>query len=327
MPIPAEFQEREYESLFIQEIAHLGGFTWSPGQIDENLLGFDAGMWLAPSLLLRFGFKHGSSHSRHFVKCIVDKFHRFCPCWECRLFRGEKLSKYFLLEWGKFADDFFPKRALNFFAQHKRPYQSTEQGAAGDYWKSAYFQFRIDQNQQRRLEELEHRLGKASVVTYSCAAFMKKKDLWDFANRKEIIKNSNFVSPGKLSGHSRYTFTEPGHVGFANAEPTPIEDSPIFSRLQEAAGAERTEASVTQLVKAAGNAVSNVMAEEDRETGDGALFIQLTSRMHEQFGISEVDEDGEGGAELLRAITNVMAFNTINSTSWAIVSPPETFEE
>jgi len=327
MAISAEFQEREYESLFIQEIAHLGGFTWSPGQTDENLLGFDAGMWIAPSFLLRFGFKHGSGHNRHFVERIVDRFHRFCPWRDYPHYQGERLSKEFLPEWGKFANDCFPKRALNFFAQHKRPYQSTEQGPAGDYWKSAYFQFRIDQNQQQRLAELEQRLGEASVVTYSCAAFMKKKDLWDFAERKKIIKNTNFVSPGKLSGHSRYTFIEPGHVGFANAEPTPIADNPITSRLQEAAGAERTEASFTQLVKTAGNAVSGVMAEEDRETGDGALFFQLTSRMHEQFGISEVDEDEEGGVELLRAITNVMAFNTINSTSWAIISPPETFDE
>ena len=325
MAIPADFQEREYESLFIQEVTHLGGFTWSPGQTDENLLGFDAGMWLAPHFLLRFGFRPGSSDERRFIECVVDWLHPYWPWWDYPLYRGKVLSKEFLPQWGKFANECFPKRALNFFAQHKRPYQSTEQGAAGDYWKSAYFQFRIDQNQQRRLEELEHRLGKASVVTYSCAAFMKKKDLWDFANRKEIIKNSNFVSPGKLSGHSRYTFTEPGHVGFANAEPTPIADNPIISKLQEAAGAERTEASFTQLVKVAGNAVSNVMAEEDRETGDGALFSQLTGRMHEQFGISESDE--EGGVELLRAITNVMAFNTINSTSWAIVSPPETFEE
>ena len=38
MGIQAEFQEREYESLFIQELAKLGSFTWSPGQTDEFIL-------------------------------------------------------------------------------------------------------------------------------------------------------------------------------------------------------------------------------------------------------------------------------------------------
>ena len=323
MAIPAEFQEREYESLFIQDINSLGGFTWSPGQTDENLLGFDAGMWLAPSFLLRFGFKPGFDHKRDFKKRVFYRFYQFWPWLAYPYFKGEELSKNFLPEWKKFADDFFPKRALNFFAQHKRPYQSTKQGAAGDHWKSAYFEFRIDQNQQQRLAELEQKLGESSVVTYSCAAFMKRADLWECAENKQILGNTNFVSPTKLNGHTRYTFTEPGHDGFANTEPTPIEGDPIASKLRQAAESE--EASFTQLAKTAGNAVAEVMAEEGRETKDGALYFQLTSRMHERFGISDLDEGEESGTALLRAITNVMAFNTINSTSWAIISPPKEF--
>ena len=330
MAIPAEFQEREYESLFIQEIARLGGFTWSPGQTDENWLGFDAGMWIAPSFLLQFGFKHDAYDKERFIERLRYKFfrrfHPFCPWCDCApFFKGKKLKRHFLLEWKRFTDEFFPGRALNFFAQHKRPYQSTKQGAAGNYWKKAYFEYKIDQNQQRRLARLEQKLGNSAVVTYSCAAFLRKSELWEFQSQEKIIKNSNFVSPNKLNGHSRYTFTEPGHNGFANTEPTPIKDTPLGSKLLLAA--ERSEASFTQLVKAAGNAVLKVMKEEERETGDGTLFFQLTSRMRELFDIIEIGEGEEDGGELLRAITNVMAFNTINSTSWAIISPPKEFPE
>ena len=37
MAIPSEFLEREYESLFIQELSKLGSFTWTPGQTDESV--------------------------------------------------------------------------------------------------------------------------------------------------------------------------------------------------------------------------------------------------------------------------------------------------
>ena len=41
MPI-AEFCEREYESNFNGQITKLHKFVWTPGQVQEHILGFDA---------------------------------------------------------------------------------------------------------------------------------------------------------------------------------------------------------------------------------------------------------------------------------------------
>lgn len=320
MAIPAEFQEREYESFFIQEIAKLGGFTWSPGQTDENLLGFDGGMWLNPHFLYQFGFP-----SDFDKKTILERLaHRFdyLYLWHPHFMQGKRLHNEIVEGWHKFANGIFPDRSLNFFVQHKRPYQSTERGAAGDYWKGAYFEFHIDNNQQRRLQQLELQLDTAGVVTYSCAAFMKKTDLYDFQQSQQIIKQSNFVGPSHLVGHSRYTYTQPGHTGFANADPTPIRDETILSRLLSAS--ERVEGSFSSKIKQAGRAVSNVM-EEESPNGTG-LYFDIVERLEYSFGI-DIEAKDRRDETVLNSIAKIMAFNTVNSTSWAIITPPKKLED
>lgn len=114
MAIPSEFLEREYESLFIQELNKLGSFTWTPGQTDEFLLGFDGASWVNPLQLMKFGFPK---------PVPTSKLRKFFPYWPLKFWHGEHLTRHFLHYWEKFADDFFPPKALNFFfninAQYK----------------------------------------------------------------------------------------------------------------------------------------------------------------------------------------------------------------
>jgi len=304
MGIPSEFVEREYESLFIQELNKLGSFTWSPGQTDEYLLGFDGASWVDPRLLMKFGFPS---------PVLVKRMRRFLPFWPREFWYGESLSSEYLEGWQKFADDFFPKNALNFFVQHKRPFQTTELGAAGAHWKKAYFEVKIDKDQQRRLEILEDYIGQSGIVTYAGAAFLSKKELWKHQENRTLISSSNFVSAKKLQGHSRYTYIEAGHSGFANEEPTEINDEPILKRIQSAY--EYSEANFTDQIKRAGKIVEKVMLESDsNRTG---LYFSLQNRVLERtdFGL-DVDS-------LFFSVLRVTLFNMVNSTSWMVISKPD----
>lgn len=304
MSIFSEFQEREYESLFIQELAKLGCFTWTPGQTDEFYLGFDGGSWVNPLMLLNLGFV---------APRPAPRMLRWWPFWEPEYWKGVRLTPELVRDWQRFADDYFPPKLLNFFVQHKRPKQTTKQGAAGAHWKQAYFEFPIDKQQQSRLEALEDKLGDQGVVTYASAAFLKKKDLWDCQNQGTIISSSNFVSSLKLKGHSRYTYIEPGHLGFANEEPTPIEGVPIITRLRSAY--ERSEGGYSTQIKLAGNLIDEVMS-EDEDKGV-SLYYELLGRLRETIDRSRDDKG------LLDSIFKISAFNTANNTSWILVSNPE----
>lgn len=301
MAIPSEFVEREYESLFIQELNKLGSFTWSPGQTDEFLLGFDGASWVNPVHLMKFGFP---------TPTPISTVRKYFPFWPLEFWHGEILAREFLQDWQRFADDFFPSKALNFFVQHKRPIQMTEQGAAGDHWKRAYFSFKIDKAQQKRLEIVENRLGLSGIVTYAGAAFLSKKDLWKHQHDQTLIASSNFVGAGKLAGHSRYTYVEAGHSGFANEEPTIINDEPLIERISSAY--EYSEGGFSHQIKRAGKIVYEIMSEEDPDaTG---LYFSLESQILDKTDF-RVDD-----SEFFIALLRVALFNTVNSTSWMIIS-------
>jgi hypothetical protein len=303
MSIPAEFQEREYESLFIQELSKMGSATWSPGQTDEFLLGFDGAAWIKPWSLLRFGFPAGAPRPP------------FWPIFRFNLWQGRELGRELFREWEDFAEDFFPARSFNFFVQHKRPHQSTAQGASGDYWKQAYFEFKIDKQQQMRLEKLEHALGAGAVVTYSCPAFMLKRELWAYEKNAKLIANTNFVSPSLLKGHSRYTFLKPGHSGFANEDPEIINGEPL--RVRFVAADERSEGGLSSQILNAGNAIHDLMSEEPEESA--ALYRLILERL------SEVSGRISGGL-LFQAIKRIVAFNGANGTSWVVLTRPQIME-
>ena len=305
MSIPPEFQEREYESLFIQELTKLGSTTWSPGQTDEFFLGFDGASWVAPLQLMKFGFPTSGPTPRWQS--------RFWPFWLPEYWYGERLHPEFIKEWRRFADDFFPPKSLNFFVQHKRPYQTTEQGACGDHWGQAYYEYKIDRQQQERLEQLESKLSNAGIVTYACAAFMKKADLWKHEENTSLITNSNFVSAGALNGHSRYTFIEPGHSGFANADPKEIQDRALLERISDAY--ENSEGSFSYQVKSASIAVQEIMDEE--APNRTSLYHQILNR---GLGRLDISLDSENPVVPL---LQVLSFCTVNSTSWSIINKPK----
>lgn len=305
MSIHAEFQEREFETLFNQELTKLGCFTWSPGQTDEFLLGFDGATWIDPLKLMRFGFRTPND---------IPAWYRFRPMWEPEFWYGRELSPSLIQDWFVYAEEMFPPIALNFFVQHKRPKQTTEQGACGDHWGQAYYEYKINKQQQRRLEQLERKIGNSGVVTYCCAAFLKKSDLWKNEEKAKIIENSNFIGASQLNGHTRYTYINAGHEGFANSEPKEIKDKPILQKIVNSYG--RSEGGLIVQLKSAANIVEEIMNEED--PNGVSLYFRLVNRLLDGF------ESRRSATGIIESIVKVMAFNTVNSTSWTIIaSPPE----
>jgi len=237
----------------------------------------------------------------------MRKYFSFLPF---EFWRGERLTPEFVKDWERFADHLFPPKALNFFVQHKRPVQTTELGAAGDHWKKAYYAIKIDKEQQLRLQILEDRLGNSGVVTYAGAAFLSKSELWEHQELRSIISSSNFVSAKKLTGHSRYTYVEAGHAGFANEEPTVINDEPIIERLSIAS--EYAEGDLSNQVKFAGKIIDEIMHEDDPERM--GLYFTLQKRI-----LRKADYEFEEGGFFI-AVLRISLFCMVNSTSWTVIS-------
>ena len=93
----AEFCEREYETNFNLQIPKLNSFVWTPGQVQEHFLGFDAA-YLSRSRLI-FGL---------------------FPVWPF-FPTGVRPSPDAWKNHFEIADHHLPPFQFNLFVQHKRP--------------------------------------------------------------------------------------------------------------------------------------------------------------------------------------------------------------
>jgi hypothetical protein len=298
----SEFQERQFETCFTNELGHSGFAVWSPGQTEEYFLGFDGATWLPSYFLSRMKFPGFlANRPLHLLEMLNGP-------------PGIVATSEYLNDWIKLQARTFPPKAFNFFVQHKRPKQTTQRGVCGEHWGQAYFEFGIDKHQQRRLQSLEDKLGKNGVVTYSCPSFLKTTDLWGHVDKHTVLDNTNFVGASKLSGHSRYSFIDPGHTGFANPEPSIISDSPIQERLSSAA--ENSDETFGSQIRYAAKCVESVMYEE--QSSSSILYSDLVRRASEQLSTLRIDFEGRGS--YLSSLLKVSAFCVVNVTSWALLA-------
>lgn len=213
----AEFEEKEYEQNLNFELLYKKGLMFSPGQVLENTLGFDVALF---------------SRNRDFWKLFPHhhRYHRF------RFFRH--FEKYFWdfpygihLETRYWQDlqqhfndpDYFPQIKFNVFVQHKRPdYLASNSASEWKHWNKPYFRYLITNHQQKALEFLEQKIGNSGIVTYACAAFYQRKELWNASKNGKLIENSNFCQASKLVNHKKYTYSEAGNQGIGFSEPENI---------------------------------------------------------------------------------------------------------
>ena len=201
----AEFNEKQYEIGFAKEISTQYEVWWTPSQHQEHWLGFDAAY--SSDDLRIFQILQGGN-----------------------IPHGIQLDRIFASE----MDNVFPGTYFNLFVQHKRPeFIKSPRGKERAYWQKSYYRFNIDSQQQKLLEKLENSSSSNAVVTYACAAFYRRADLYRHLNNKSLIQSSNFVRPSRLTGHDRYTFDKPGSCGQAFSQHEFIEDSALSERIAE----------------------------------------------------------------------------------------------
>ena len=211
----AEFEEKSYEQHLVFSLVHGRPLFFSPGQVLENILGFDVALrttdrdfWnMFPTVMswwrsIFFGYYPGTRLSRE----LWDHFEATIEDW--------------------------PKFKFNCFIQAKRPSRMLRSDAA-EYssWRCTYFRYDTMPHQQQALQSLAQRTLGTAIVVYACPAFHTFAELTAAIKDRDLVKKSNFCEVEKLNGHKRYSFTRPGNEGFAHSDPIPVESRPFEQAL------------------------------------------------------------------------------------------------
>lgn len=121
------------------------------------------------------------------------------------------------------------------FIQCKRPYYLTR-GVGQlrrhfDEWGEPVFRFEVDEDQNRKLAEVERLLAREAVVRYAAPCFWEvvKSDQLAFSCR--TVYETHFVSPSRVAGHHYYTYLSPHRPGIAFSEPEEVRPEPIIFSL------------------------------------------------------------------------------------------------
>ncbi len=205
---PAQFEEKEYEGPLIRELSGIAPF-WSPGQVLEGHLGFDAALAVANGFWDQLGTPAAP---------------------------GVNLARYGLspmLRRRRAPDDApepLPDFTLNLFLQVKRPWQLAPKTAADNSLGAPAWSFDIDADQQLLLESLASHLGDHADVRYACAAFDTKAQLWQAMKERTLQANSTFPPATELAGHTRGAYDSPGASGVGLSEPERIDAPGLVDR-------------------------------------------------------------------------------------------------
>ena len=213
MPIQAQFEEKTFETYFGHELTRRIYDSFSPGQIAEAYLGFDA------AFLLPW----------HDLPWPIPLFG---PWWV----RAEPgISLHDLTHLLDHVCARLPDVKFNLFVQYKRPERVVGHRAAEwTVWKAPYYRYEIRKKQQNVLSDLDSQSGDRAIVVYASPAYIKSRTLFRFARERRIIPESNIAPVASLNGHSRFTYTRPGSKGVACTDPVEVEGPTLETILEDA---------------------------------------------------------------------------------------------
>jgi len=203
-----EFEEKTYEQYHNIELLGKSNIFFPPGQLQENILGFDSVLF---------------SKNKNFWKLW-----RKIPLWREFLWRFWSL----ILE-GVYLDNIFwedlrevidkeikVKFKFNVFIQYKRPeYLKSNRSKEFIYWKRPYYRYDIDIHQNQILSQIERQANDKAIVIYGAPAFHTFNDLFKYFGEGKLVENSNYVKPSTLDNHQRWTYVNSGTEGWAFSEP------------------------------------------------------------------------------------------------------------
>ena len=191
----AQFEEKEYETPLYSQLVGGGKNLWTPGQVLEHYLGFDAALSLDdPYLWHLHGFRNalrGFSPSR---------------------FRWPLLPR------NRGLRSRLPRFRINCFIQAKRPQFGSRVPvklvSLGP--DRPFFKFSIDTDQQNTLEAAAKRFQGRALFSYAAPVFYQSRDLFRHTTAGSIVENSTFPDIGSLAGQHAWYYNRPGAVGIAN---------------------------------------------------------------------------------------------------------------
>jgi len=211
--IPAEFAEKTYEWPLYNQLERANPFVYSPSQVLEKTVGFDAGLYVASNVLWQtLGYSAQPSGT------LLGSL-----SWPL----GPRNPK-----------KEFPDVRLNLFLQAKRPVYYPRRpkalrslgGVGVPLWA-----FRVTEHQQKLLESLARKTKGDAHVAYASAAFHTNAALFAHMRQGTIVENSTFPSATSLKGHDAWYYWSPGATGAANPDPENIEEAPLVDRIQNLA--------------------------------------------------------------------------------------------
>jgi hypothetical protein len=205
--VVAEFEEKTYEIAYCVELAVAVGsrsVVYSPGQVLESILGFDAASHPDP---------------RHAIWAILGLPRP----------RGVQLIPSL---WGAAKalqppNAVLPSYPVSIFLQFKRPeYLHGAAAKQWNMWRRPYFRFERTRRQQQVLGRLERRLGTQAVVRYAAPAFHTMGEFEAAQLAGSVIARSGHVPPSRLRRHQCWTYDAPGNLG----RPNPTGEPFVFER-------------------------------------------------------------------------------------------------
>jgi hypothetical protein len=296
--VTAEFEEKSYEGPLYNQLERANADLFTPGQVLENTVGFDRGLFVAQLALWQtLGYKNP--------------------------LKGAALAYYdWPYGWGPPSPRTqLPRFRLNLFLQAKRPsyYTRRPRSLRGITTISApLWGFKVTEDQQRVLEVLAEKIEGRAHVAYASAAFHTNAALFSHTKLRTVVQNSTFPSVAALSGHEAWYYRMPGAQGAANPNPESIEESPLLQRVQalahdagalEPGNLTWLDTLARQVIEAAGSA-------ERTLDGTAAHFfddLQTLERLTEQNDVPAT----------MRAFAQINLFTIRFDLNWLVVADSE----
>lgn len=285
---PSEFEERAYEAPLYNQLERKNSDVFTPGQVLENLLGFDRGVFFAQDAIWKtLGYKRPPL--------------------------GAALAYY---DWPfPFAGLQLPRFRLNLFLQAKRPFYYSRKPRSLrsiDSVDAPLWAFRVTEHQQLLLEALAEKTGNRAHVAYASAAFHTYAALFGHTRERTIVENSTFPSVVALAGHEAWYYQRAGAEGTANPNPENIREQPLLDRVR--AIARQTEIDESRNLAWLNSLAVRVI--DSVRTSEGALSAQYFDDLHTLDRLA----DSYDLLPSLRAYAQISLFTIRFDINWLVIT-------
>jgi hypothetical protein len=286
MPI-AEFEEKEYENPTTAQLLQGSPCLYTPGQVLEYAIGFDAAMHVQQTAFWTiFGMTPPPGE-------------RANPAW-----------------WSTFASTApprFPPFRLNLFVQYKRPfYVNRSRGREWVHWNRDYYRFPLTPHQQTALEQLSAGLGAQGLVVYASPTFHTHDELYSHTENQSLVRNSNFVRATGLTGHGTYTYCQSGTTGIACSDPKGVPSLDLLAEVVNLCQANTTAPEGAAFLQELELTVDRVMENHENEAKSRFYRSRAAEAMR------QLGQPPEHLTDLIRTWVKANAAAVTIGMSWAI---------